>query len=94
MSDEEDTARSREVAERAIRRLGIVEWVALGGAVVLALVGGALIAFLLDVSLGLPFRVTWAVASLLIFLVPAAGIRWRDRRAGDSASQADHDERS
>ncbi|MBW3535029.1 MAG: DUF2269 family protein [Gemmatimonadetes bacterium] len=76
----EDERRAREVAERAIRRLNILEWVVLALAGVLALAAGALTAFLLGEAAGLPFRPTWAVASILLFVIPAAAIRLRDRR--------------
>jgi len=61
---------THEVASRAIKRLDILEWVILVGAVVLSLVGGALVAALLSTSVDLSFRPTWAVASLTLFGVP------------------------
>jgi hypothetical protein len=68
---DEDAARAtREVASRAVRRLDVLEWVILFGAAALSAGAGALVALLAAHSLGLPFRVTWIVASLLIFGVP------------------------
>ena len=69
----------RKVAERAIRRLNVIEYVILGAAAVLALLAGALAALLLQ-PMGLPFRPTWAVASVAIFVVPAAVAYLRERK--------------
>ena len=62
---------THEIASRAIRRLDVLEWMILAGAVILSLVGGALVAGLLAASVGLPFRPTLVVASLLFFGVPS-----------------------
>ena len=76
----EEQRRAREVAGRAIRRLNILEWVVVLLAAVLALAAGAVAAFLLADAAGLPFRPTWAVASVLLFVIPAVGVWLRDRR--------------
>jgi len=70
-----------EVMDRAIRRLGILEALFLLLAAVAALVAGALVAWLLGQSLGLPFRPTWAVSSLTLFILPGGISIWRVRRA-------------
>jgi len=70
----------RRVATRAIWRLNILEYVILGVAAGLALLAGAVAAFLLGSALGLPFRPTWAVASLVLFAIPAAAAYLRERR--------------
>ena len=62
---------ARKAVEQAIRRLNALEYVILGVALVIAMAGGALIAFLLQVSLGASFRLVWVVASLVLFMVPA-----------------------
>lgn len=67
---DEATRRTREVAARAVRRLEFFEWALLVGAAALALVGGALAAAVLATSLGVSFRLLWAGASLLFFVVP------------------------
>ncbi len=67
----EEARLTHEIASRAIRRLDVLEWVILAGAVALSLVGGALVAGLLSASVGLPFRPTLVVAALLLFGVPA-----------------------
>lgn len=78
--DEEGSRIAREVAGRAIRRLGLLEAAIMAAAVALSLLAGALVAFLLAAS-GLPFRATWAVASVLFFVIPALAIWLRDRRS-------------
>jgi hypothetical protein len=69
-ADTEAARATREVARRAVRRLDMLEWVILFGAAVLSAGAGALVALLGAHSLGLPFRLTWTVASLLLFGVP------------------------
>lgn len=68
----------RKVADRAIRRLGIIEVLILAGAALAALAGGALAAFLAASEIGWPFRPTWAAASLLFFVVPGL-VAWGRR---------------
>lgn len=77
--DEEGSRIAREVAGRAIRRLGIFEGVILVAAVGVALLAGAVVAFLVSPA-GLPFRPTWTVASLVFLIVPAVLVWFRDRR--------------
>ncbi|MEQ8328943.1 MAG: hypothetical protein RH859_00625 [Longimicrobiales bacterium] len=79
-ADEETARRVREVADRAVRRLDILEWVILLGAVVVALGGGALVALMVAEPLGWSVRGTWIVASLLLFGVPGAVVLRRTRR--------------
>jgi uncharacterized membrane protein len=67
---DEAARRTREVAVRAARRLELFEWALLGGAVAVALVGGALLAALLAAPLGVPFRVLWVGASIVMLVVP------------------------
>ena len=63
----------------------------IGGGAVLALVMGAVVAMVLSGIVGLAFRTTWIVASLVLFVVPGAitiiMIR-RDARA-DARARAD-----
>jgi uncharacterized membrane protein len=70
----------RQVAERAVRRLNVLEYVILAVAAVLALLAGAVAAFLLEAALGFPFRPTWAVASLALFCIPAAVAYLKEKR--------------
>ncbi len=79
MSDSGDP--TREAMERAIRRLNVLEYVILGFTALLAILGGALVAWLLSSTLEVPFRLSWFVASLLLFVVPGAVVYGRERRA-------------
>ncbi len=98
--DQEETARmARDFTERAAKRLDILEHLFLLMAAGAALIAGLLIAWLLNQSFGLAFRSTWAIASLLLFLLPAA-LSWlrvrredraeRDRRNTRLNSQSEH----
>ncbi|MDT8369593.1 MAG: hypothetical protein RQ745_10335 [Longimicrobiales bacterium] len=71
---------TREVADRAIRRLNLLEHLFLMVAAGAALVAGLLVAWLLSQSLGWNFRTTWAVSALLLFILPAGVSGWRVRR--------------
>lgn len=71
----------REAIGRAIRRLGVLEYVILGIIILLSLACGALIAFLATSLLEVPFRITWAVASILVFVIPAVLVWSREMRA-------------
>ena len=71
---------ARAVMKRAIRRLGILEWLALAGAAVASLAGGALAAYLAGSAFGLPFWYAWPFASLLFFVVPGLTVLTRDGR--------------
>jgi predicted lysophospholipase L1 biosynthesis ABC-type transport system permease subunit len=73
---------TRKDMERAIRRLNALEYVILVAAVLVALVGGGLVAFVLSAGTNLPFRPTWAVLSFLLLLVPGLAVFGRERRAG------------
>jgi predicted lysophospholipase L1 biosynthesis ABC-type transport system permease subunit len=78
--------------QRAIRRLGVLEQLFLLLAAVGALVAGALVAWLLGQALGLPFRPTWAISALTLFVVPAVisflGVR-RNERPRDQKKRDD-----
>ena len=88
MSDQDpDTRAAREVMERAIKRLGILEFLFLALAAGAALLAGALTAWLLGEGLGFPFRTTWWVSSLLFFLVPG-GIAYARARREDAEQRA------
>lgn len=70
---------TRKDLNRAIRRLGILEWVILTAAAALALGGGWLTAWLLQ-GWGFPFRVTWTVASVLLFGIPGVKVLLNQNR--------------
>jgi uncharacterized membrane protein len=85
--DRRDAELAREVARRAIRRLDILESVMIAGGAVLALVGGAGIAWLLAALDGFAFGPTWVVASLILFVVPGAVAIFIIRRDQREASR-------
>jgi len=66
---------TREVADRAIRRLNLLEHLFLMVAAGAALLAGLLVAWLLSQSFDAPFRTTWAISALTLFLLPA-GVSW------------------
>lgn len=83
-ADREAAARAREVTQRAIRRLDLLEWVVWGAGALMAMVAGAAVAWVMAAAAGWSFRPTWIVASMLLFVIPggAAIIKIRtDERA-------------
>ena len=84
MKTEDDQAEvAREVMDRAIRRLNVLEYLILLLALALALLGGALVGWILQTAFGLPFRWGWAGASLFLFLIPEIMVYLREfRRSG------------
>jgi uncharacterized protein YhhL (DUF1145 family) len=82
----------RETLNRAIRRLNVLEYVILLVVAILSLAGGALIALLAGSLTGVPFRITWAVASILIFAIPAIIVWGREHRVRPGPPANDKDE--
>jgi len=70
----------RIVAARAIRRLGLMQVAILGGATLLAVVAGGLLALLVSSQLALPFWIVWLIASALFLAVPGAAVWIAGRR--------------
>ena len=67
-----------------LRRLDVLEYLILFFALVLALIGGALVAWILGSALDLPFRATWGIASILLFILPGGFVYLREfRKRGD-----------
>ncbi|MDT8340176.1 MAG: hypothetical protein RQ751_01570 [Longimicrobiales bacterium] len=89
-----DAQEGREVVERAIWRLGVLEHLFIGLAAVAALVAGLLVAWLLRQAFGLPFRPTWAVSALVLFLLPGGISYWKVRRQDRASRTAAHETRS
>ncbi len=81
MTSGETHPETRRMMGTAIRRLNVLEYVILGVAVVLALLAGALAAWLVENVAGAPFRLTWALSSLLFFVVPGWVVLRRERQA-------------
>lgn len=81
---------TRRMMETAIRRLNVLEYVILGVAMALALLAGWLAAWMVEGVAGAPFRLTWALSSLLFFIVPGWIVIRRERRADeDNTEEAD-----
>jgi predicted lysophospholipase L1 biosynthesis ABC-type transport system permease subunit len=70
---------TREEMDRAIRRLNVLEYLILAFVVLVALAGGAAVAFMLSAGTDLPFRATWAVLSFLLLVIPGVLVFGRDR---------------
>lgn len=70
--EKEAAKATSEVARRAIRRLDLLERVMIAAVAGLAVGGGFVVAALLGGRIGLGFRATWIVASLLLMIVPGA----------------------
>ncbi len=87
-SDPTEYDGTREEMDRAIRRLDVLEWLILSFAVLVALLGGAAVAFLLSVGTELPFRATWAVISILLLAVPGLFVFGRELRGNGKRRRA------
>ncbi len=81
--DRERAQEARRIADRAIRRLDVLEYVILLAAALMALLGGALVAWLLMALAGFSFRITWVVSSILLFVIPGASVYLREFRRGN-----------
>ena len=84
MTNGEAHPETRRMMETAIRRLNVLEYVILGVAMALALLAGALTAWMVENLTGAPFRLSWALSSLLFFVVPGLVVFRRERRAGET----------
>ncbi len=85
-TDQEDVRVTQEVTARAIRRLNVLEWVILGGAGLIAVLGGALVSWLIASQLKVSFRSTWIVVSILLFAVPGLVVILRAGRDGSTST--------
>ena len=78
---------TREEVERAIRRLSAFEYVILAASFALALGGGGVAAYLLSAGTRLPFRLTWAVISMGLLIIPGLLVFGRDYLAARAEDQ-------
>ncbi len=85
-TDQEDVRVIQEVAARAIRRLNVLEWMILGGAGLIAVLGGALASWLIAAQLKVPFRLTWIGLSMLLLAVPGLIVILRSGGDGSTSS--------
>ena len=69
-AEREAAEQAREVTQRAIRRLNVLEWVVWGAGALMAMAGGALVAWVMGATVGWNVRQTWIVASMLLFVIP------------------------
>lgn len=83
MTGPEDLDRERR---RIIRKIGLISWGLAAGALLLAVGGGALLAWLLT-GAGLPFVRTWIIASVLLLVIPAAAQLVAQGHRGDRGTQ-------
>ena len=86
----DDNRGVRRDMARAVRRLNILEYFILAAAVAMSLGGGALVALLLNELTGAPFRMSWLIASLLLFGVPAFFVFRKESRRHPSRPAAGH----
>ena len=70
---------TREEMQRAIRRLDQLGYVILVAAFLLALAGGGAVAYIVSAGTSLPFRLSWAVISLFLLIVPGLIVFGRER---------------
>jgi hypothetical protein len=87
--DEEPFQGTREEMARAMRRLDVLEWMILAFAIIVALLGGAMVAFILSAGTELPFRATWAVISILLLAVPGIFVFGREMLGNGEGSGGD-----
>ncbi len=88
MTRREAHPKTRRMMEIAIWRLNVLEYVILGVAMALALLAGALAAWMVVDVTGAPFRLTWALSSLVFFVGPG----WVALRTARTSSAEDIDE--
>ena len=68
---------TRREMNRAIWRLNLLEWVMLFTAAGVAVLAGWLVAWLFR-DIGMPFRLIWILASVLLFAIPGASVLLRE----------------
>ena len=87
------TAEKAEAAREAVSwilgRLDVLEYLVLFLAMVMALLGGALVAWILTPVVPLSFRWTWALASVLAFILPAGFVYLRELRRETESTKSD-----
>jgi hypothetical protein len=91
-AEEERADLARETMRRALWRLNVLEYLILFLALLLALGGGALVAWILSTIASFPFRLTWGLTSLLLFIVPGGNVYLRELRRG--RNRGNHDVKS
>jgi hypothetical protein len=82
LRDQKEADEARKALDWVLGRLTVLEYLILFFAMALALLGGALVAWLVSASTTLSFRWSWAVASLLLFILPGTFVYLREFRPG------------
>ena len=86
-ASEEEARAAREAVDWVMGRLSVLEYLILFLAMVLALLGGALVAWALGSAVPLSFRWTWALTSLLLFILPGGFVYLRELRKRDDPQE-------
>jgi hypothetical protein len=82
---------AREAVSWILGRLDVLEYLVLFLAMVMALLGGALVAWILAPVVPLSFRWTWALASVLAFILPGGFVYLREFRARGTSPSSDRE---
>ena len=77
-----DQDEARKAVSWIVGRLNVLEYLTLFLAGFMALRGGALVAWVISPVLPLSFRWTWALGSLLLFILPGGFVYLRELRGG------------
>jgi hypothetical protein len=92
-AEKTEAAEKAEEAKKAldwvIGRLSVLEYLILFFAMAVALLGGALVSWLLRPVLPLSFRASWALVSLLLFMLPGGFVYLRESRKKGKHLEAD-----
>jgi hypothetical protein len=88
--DQEQAEAARTAMRRALWRLNVLEYLILFLALLLALGGGALVAWVLSNATPLSFRHVWIPAALLLFVVPGWMAYLRELRRGRETGGPDN----
>jgi uncharacterized membrane protein len=91
MSTEDMSRQTRRMMATAIHRLNALEFVILGVAMVFSMVAGWISAWLLEIMIEAPFRISWTVSSLLFFVVPGSIVLGREHKEKRIRTVATHE---
>ena len=85
-AEREAAERAAEVTRRAIRRLDVLEWLGYAVAAIVAILGGAVVAWMVAEPAGWDFRTTWIGSAFVLLVVPGVIVfrNMRQSERGDS----------
>lgn len=92
-ADREAAQQAQEVTRRAIRRLDILEGVIFALGALLAMGGGAVVAWIVAGAGIVAFRPAWIAASLILFIVPGTITIMKIRRDARAMRHVSREER-